>query len=106
MLRVALLGFVAGSSPSRTPRRPPARIALEARAVADQREIPALSAGLALVALGLGLGALFGGEGSRLGAGFGLCGRPWQIFQRFGRGGSALEIERGGAFHVAMSAGG
>ena len=56
---------------STTPRRPPARIALEARPIPHQREIPALPARLALVALRLRLGALFGGEGFCLGAGFG-----------------------------------
>ena len=54
---------------SRTPRRPPARIALEARPVPHQGEIPALPARLALVALRLRFCAFFGGEGFRLSSG-------------------------------------
>ena len=45
---------------SRTPRRAATRIALHAGPVPHQREIPALAAHLAFVALGLGLGAAFG----------------------------------------------
>ena len=41
-----------------TPGGAAARIALEAGAVAHQREVAAFAAGFALVALGLGLGAL------------------------------------------------
>src|SRR3984885_14459757 len=42
---------------SRTPRRAAASITLEASPVAPRREIPALAASLALVALGAGFGA-------------------------------------------------
>src|SRR3954468_21419470 len=44
----------------RTPRRAAARVALHAGAVPHQREVAALAAHLALVALGLGLGAAVG----------------------------------------------
>src|SRR5262249_1630353 len=53
-------GHIAASRPtfaSRTPRRAAARVALEAGAVAHEREIHALRAHLAFVAFGLGLGA-------------------------------------------------
>src|SRR4029077_3730909 len=55
----------------RTPRGAPARVALHAGAVAHQREVAAFAAGFALVALGAGLGALFGRGllGVRLGVG-------------------------------------
>src|SRR6185312_7580638 len=52
--------------PLRTPRRAAARIALHARAVAHQREVAALAAGLALVALGAGFGALLARRGFRV----------------------------------------
>jgi len=48
-----------------TPRRPTARVALEARAVPHQREVAAFAAGFAFVALGLGFGAALGSRGSR-----------------------------------------
>jgi hypothetical protein len=44
---------------SATPRRAPTRIALHARAIPHQREMPAFAAHLALVALRLGLGPTF-----------------------------------------------
>src|SRR5262245_49865965 len=53
---------------SRTPRRAAARVALPARAVAHQGEVAAFAAGLALVALGLGLGAFLGRHSSRASA--------------------------------------
>src|SRR5512135_2949245 len=54
---------MAGTSPamtirkSRTPRRAPARIAFEARAVAHQGEVAAFAAGFAFVAASFGFGA-------------------------------------------------
>src|ERR1700722_8531165 len=65
----------------RTPRRASARIALHARAVPHQREIPALPAGFAFVAFGAGFGALFGGGRFGVGAGVG----PGQMLERLRR---------------------
>ena len=48
------------SASSRTPRRASTRIALHAGAVPHQREMAALAAHFAFVALGLGFGAAFG----------------------------------------------
>ena len=53
----------------RTPRRAAARIALQTRAVAHQREIPALAAHFAFVAFGFRLGTAFGGGRFGVGAG-------------------------------------
>ena len=58
-----------------TPGRGPARIALETRAVPNQREVQALAAHLALIALRLGFGAAFGGDG------FGVGLRPLQLLE-------------------------
>jgi hypothetical protein len=54
---------------SRAPRSTAARIALQARAVADHGEISAIAAGFAFVAFGAGFGAAFGGFGLGFGAG-------------------------------------
>ena len=81
-----------GSSPGMTisyithaaPRRASTRIALHAGPVPHQREVAALAAHLAFVALGLGFGAAFGLAGAtawRGGAGL----APLQGFQLFGR---------------------
>jgi hypothetical protein len=59
---------------STTPRRAPARVALQTRAVAHQGKIPALAAGLALVARNARLGAVFGG-----GLGVGACVAPLSV---------------------------
>jgi hypothetical protein len=72
-LSAAQLKFLA------TPRRRPARIALQTRAIAHQREVQALRAHLAVIALRLGLGAAFGGDG--LGVGL----RPLHLLERLGR---------------------
>src|SRR3954468_8782893 len=76
----------------RTPRGRPARVALHAGAVAHQREVAAFAAGLALVALGAGLGALLGGR--RLG--LVLRVRPVERVER-GCGLCFFGFERGGA---------
>src|SRR5262245_61418757 len=52
---------------SATPRRTPAGVALHACAVAHQGEVAAFAAGLAFVALGLGLGAFLGCQRARVG---------------------------------------
>src|SRR6185312_770817 len=51
---------------SRTPGRAATRVALHARTVAHQREVAALAAGFALVALGAGLRALLDRRGFRV----------------------------------------
>src|SRR5579859_151603 len=63
-------GLIPPRSPSRTPRRASARVALHARAVAHQRKVAALAAHLALVAFGFGFGPAFGlgGCGGRRGS--------------------------------------
>ena len=90
---------------SRTPRRAAARIALHAGAIPHQREVAALAAHLALVALGLGFGAAFGlGGGQRL-RGAGLA--PLQRFELLGRReivGRFL-LQRDGAFDGVADAG-
>src|SRR6202042_3315855 len=77
-------------------RRAPARIALETRAVPNQREVQALSAHLALIALRLGLGAAFGGY--RFGVGLG----PLHLLERLRRRefllGLGFECGRAGDF--------
>src|SRR5262245_9102523 len=84
---------------SRTPRRAPARVALQARAVAHQREVQALRAHLAFVALGFRFGAA--GGGGRLGVGLvGVRLGEWDLrFELLGGRELALRIalERGGA---------
>src|SRR5437773_6837531 len=57
---LALSASMAAASNSATSRRAPTRIAFHARPIPHQREIPALAAHLALVALGLGFLAAFG----------------------------------------------
>src|SRR5580765_5305793 len=80
----------------RTPSRAAARVALHAGAIAHQREVAALAAHLALVALGLGLGAAFGGD--RLGVAL----LPLQALQRLRRRQLllGLGLERGGALRM------
>src|ERR1700730_18366568 len=88
---------------SRTPRRAAARIALQTRAVPHQREIQALRAHLALIALRLGLGAAFGGDGFGVGLG------PLHLLERLGRRefllGLGFECGRAGDF-AAWAGGG
>src|SRR4051812_12350456 len=86
-----------------TPRGASARIALHAGAVAHQREIPALAAGFALVALSLCLGALLGCRvlGDCLGFSPGLkrgCRRDFRLWLNLQRG-CARDIERGDVGH-------
>jgi len=85
---------------SRTPRRAPARIALQTSAVPHQREIQALRAHLALIALGLGLGAAFGGGEFGVDAGFG------EVLELLGRRDFLLGLgfERGRAGDFAARA--
>lgn len=72
--------FYAGGAPIlRTPGCRSARIALETSPIPHQREIQALRAHLALIALRLGLGAAFGGDG--LGVGLG----PLHLLERLRR---------------------
>src|SRR5439155_25287085 len=90
-------------SASRTPRRAPAGVALEARAVAHQREVQALRAHLAFVALGFRFGAARGGGrlGVRLGEGdlrFELLGGRELAL--------GLGLERGGAGDFGAREGG
>src|SRR4051812_19287555 len=82
---------------SRAPGRAATRIALEARAVAHQREVQALRAHLALIALDLGGGATFGGE--RLGVGLLLRLGPGQRLELLGgrEFSLGLRLEHGGA---------
>ena len=88
----------------RTPRGAPARVALQARAVAHQREISALAAGFAFVAFGAGFGAFFRrgllGVGARVG--------PVHLLQRLRRREFllGLALERGGAGDFRARAGG
>ena len=63
----------------RTPGRRPTRIALQARAVSHQREIPARAAGFALIAFRLRLGPFL----SRRGAGVAV--RPLHLLERLRR---------------------
>src|SRR5215831_8326580 len=76
-----------------------AGVAFEAGAVAQQGEIAAFLAGLPFVPLGLGLGALAGGEGARLRAFLALGERQRLLLQELGRGELLLGLgfERGGA---------
>jgi hypothetical protein len=91
---------------SATARGASARIALQTRAVAHQREVQALPAHLTFVAFGFSFGAAFGGyrlcfgTGSRLG--------PLQLLERLGRREFllGLGLERGGAGGFAARAGG
>src|SRR5271156_5278307 len=90
----------------RTPRRRTARIALQTRAVAHQREIPALAAHFAFVAFGLGFGAAFGGR--RLGIGAGVeAVLERAMFERLRRRELllGLGLECGGAGEFAARAG-
>src|SRR6185312_12127071 len=80
----------------RTPRRRPARVALHAGAVAHQREVAALAAGFALVALGAGLGALLRGGVLGLRAHLLRLGAHLELLRR-GELGLRLALERGGA---------
>lgn len=59
-----------GADISRTPRGAAAGVALQAGAVAHESEVSAFAAGFALIALGLGFGAHFGGVGFGIGARF------------------------------------
>src|SRR2546423_2331863 len=89
-------------SASRTPRRAPARVALEARAVAHQREVHALRAHLAFVALGFRLGAARG----RGGLGVRLSKRDLRFELLGGRElALGLGLERGGAGDFAARGG-
>src|SRR5215510_12128025 len=92
-----------GFARSRTPRGASARVALEARAVAHQREVQALRAHLAFVALGFRFGAARGG--GRLGVGLG---KRDLRFELLGRRELALglALERGGAGDFGACAGG
>src|ERR1700694_1607609 len=77
MLNNALhLSFSYRLEHSRAPRGAAAGVAFHAGAVAHQGEIPAFAAGFAVVAFGLGFGALF----RRRGAGFLL--RPGERIER------------------------
>src|SRR5207253_2958663 len=86
-------------TPSRTPRRPPAGIALQARAVAYQGEIPALSTSLSFVALCLGLRALLRCGSAGFGAGVGTREGQGGLFELLGGGEFLLGLgfQRGGA---------
>src|SRR5580692_4930406 len=64
---------------SATPRRAAARIALQTSPIPHQGEIQALRAHLALIALRLGLGAAFGGDG------FGVGFAPLHLLERLCR---------------------
>jgi hypothetical protein len=97
--------FLFGSSYLRTPRRAPTRIALQTRPAPQQGEIPAVGAGFAFEALGLGFGALFGGERAGFGAGLGGAGRPGEVVEGVGRRGGALRFQRGAALDEAVGAG-
>lgn len=60
-------------------RRAPTRIALQTSPIPHQREIQALRAHLALIALRLGFGAAFGGDGFGVGLG------PLHLLERLRR---------------------
>src|SRR5262245_23144998 len=83
------------------PGRAAAGVALEAGAVAHQGEVAAFAAGFALVTLGLGLGALLGGVGARLGARVDafVAARQGLLLELLGGGELVLRLglERGGA---------
>src|ERR1700694_3703256 len=99
--------WMPGSSPggmtfsdhSRTPRRAPTRIALHARAVPHQREMPAFAAHLAFVAFCLGFRPAFGL--ARLGRLRRTRLAPLHRFQLFRRRQIVLDflLQRDGAFH-------
>src|SRR5262245_45492715 len=83
------------------PRRAAAGVALETCAVAHQREVAAFAAGLALVAFGLGLGALLrrGSTGFRARVGALLAAGESLLLELLGGGELVLGLglERGGA---------
>jgi hypothetical protein len=83
---LAALLHQTGPSNSRTPRRAPTRIALEARAIAHQGEVAAFAAHLALVALGPRFGRALGGVGLGIGLG------PRQGVERLRGGELALRL--------------
>src|SRR6266481_4947419 len=68
---------------SRTPRRAPTRVALHARPIPHQREMPAFAAHFAFVAFCLGFSPTLGLAWRGLRGGAGLA--PLQGFQLFGR---------------------
>ena len=84
LLQEIFLSLVSPSTISRTPRRASTRIALHARPVPHQREVAALRAHLAFVALGLGFRPAFGlARGDGHGGAAGLA--PLHGFQLFRR---------------------
>src|SRR5215831_7804088 len=74
------------------PRRAAASIAFEARAVANEREVAAFAAGLAVVALGLGFGALLRRQ------------RELLLLKLLGGRELLLGLERGGALGARLAA--
>src|SRR5260221_4292775 len=90
----------------RTPRRAPARVALEARAVAHQREVHAFRAHLAFVALGFRFGAARGRGGPGIGTRVGLGERDLRFELLGGRElALGLGLERSGAGDFATRGG-
>src|SRR5262249_33553306 len=97
------------SARSAAPRGAAAGVAFEARAVANRRQVAAFAAGLAFVALGLGLGALLRRQRPRIHARVGkLAARQSELLLLELLGGRelllGLGLERGGAFRARLAA--
>src|SRR6516165_8312734 len=100
---------MAGTSPtlairkSRTPRRRAARVALQARAVANEREVTAFAARFTLVAARFGFGAFLRRRRSRMRARFGAV--LELLRRREFRLGLGLERGRAGDFRARARGG-